>query len=104
MCECRKPKDHNACKKGYICNSGTCTCENVEYLATTIEDSVNTCDEIINDTNRVSTIVPKNVTSTFSTNFYNKKVRYKMSCYLIHTVLLVIILLFIIAIKGYHYA
>ena len=35
---------------------------------------------------------------------YNKKVRYKMDCYILQKVLLVIILLFIIAIICYHYA
>ena len=39
-----------------------------------------------------------------STNSDNKKVRYKMDCYILHTVLLGIILLFLIAIICYHYA
>ena len=45
-------------------------------------------------TNNIST----NVTSTVSINFDNKKVRHKMDCYIFHTFLLLIILLFIIAI------
>ena len=49
-------------------------------------------------------IILKNVTSTMLTNSGDKKVRYKMDCYTLHTVLLVIILLFIIAITCYHYA
>ena len=39
-----------------------------------------------------------------STNSEEKKVRNKMDCYILHTVLLVIILLFIIAVIYYHYA
>ena len=66
------------------------------------------CDEIINVslsntilknmTNTIST----NVTSNVSTNSDDKKVRYKIDCYILHTFLLVIILLFIIAIICYH--
>ena len=39
-----------------------------------------------------------------STYFYYKKVRYKIDCYFLHTVLLVIILLLVIAITCCHYA
>ena len=41
--------------------------------------------------------------STMSINSDGKKVRYKMNCYILHTVLLVVILLFIIVIICYHY-
>ena len=51
----------------------------------------------------VANTIATNVTSAVSTNFY-KKVRYKMDFYILHTVLLVIILLFMIAIICYHYA
>ena len=69
------------------------------------------CDEIINAANILSTNVPRNVssavstnvTSTASINFHNKKLRYKMDCYILHTILLVTILLFINAIISYHY-
>ena len=40
----------------------------------------------------------------YKIKFQNKKVRYKMDCYILHTVLLVIILLFIFAIICYHHA
>ena len=64
------------------------------------------CDEIINATNSVPTNVTsiisanvantkaKNVICTVSINSDDKKVRYKMDCYILHTVLLAIILLF----------
>ena len=35
------------CKKNYIWNPATCTCKIGKYLARIIDDSVNTCDEII---------------------------------------------------------
>ena len=98
--------------KDYIWNPAICSCENGEYLGSIINDSVITCDEIINAADSVSANVPANDTSTVSTNvistatlnFHNKKVGYKMECYILHTVLLKLILLFIIAIIGYRCA
>ena len=51
-----------------------------------------------NVTNAIST----SVTSTGSINYDDKKVRYKMDCYILYTALLMIILLFIIAIICDH--
>ena len=52
--------------------------------------------------------VPTNLTNTLSinvsTNYDGKKVRSNMDCYILHSFLSVIILLFIIAIFYYHYA
>ena len=44
------------------------------------------------------------VTSTVSINSEDRKVRYKRDCYILHTILLVIILLCIITIICYIYA
>ena len=44
QCEC---KIHQICEKDYICNLATCSCENGKYLESIIDDSVITCDEII---------------------------------------------------------
>ena len=41
------------CKKYYIWNPATCSCENGKYLARIIDDSVITCDEIIEETRAV---------------------------------------------------
>ena len=57
-----------------------------------------TSDEIINAADKLSINVSAIIMRTISTNFQNKKGRYKMDCYILHTVLLLIILLFIIAI------
>ena len=43
-CECEK---HHICEKDYIWNPATCSCENGKYLASIIDDSVFTYDEII---------------------------------------------------------
>ena len=69
-------------------------------------------NEIINAADRVLTNVSMNVmsnvainvTSSVSVNFQNKKVRYKMNCYILHMILLVVILLFLIVIISYDYA
>ena len=46
-------------KKNYIWNPATFSCENGKYLATIMDDSAITCDEIIEE--------------TFPTNFKEKK-------------------------------
>ena len=42
------------CKKDYIWNPATCSCESGKYLASIINESVITCDEIIDTTKTVS--------------------------------------------------
>ena len=41
------------CKKDYILNPATCSCENGKYLARIISDSVIMCDDIIEETRAV---------------------------------------------------
>ena len=55
-------------------------------------------DEIINVTDSLST----NVASNVSINLFNKNVTYKMGCYILHAVLLVIMSLFITSITCSH--
>ena len=52
---------------------------------------------------KMTNTIPKNVTSTMLTNSDDKKVRHKMNCYILHTVLLVVIPLLITAVVCYHY-
>ena len=71
-------------------------------------------DKIINATDSVSANVTNailtnitntiltNVTSIVSINSDDTKVRYKMNCYILRTVLLVVIWLFIITLTCYH--
>ena len=56
---------------------------NGTYLGNIIDDSVIIFDEIISAADSVST----KVTSTVSTNVHNKKLRYRLSCYILHMVL-----------------
>ena len=44
--ECKK---HHICEKDYIGNSATCSYKNDRYLASNIDNSVITCDEIIDE-------------------------------------------------------
>ena len=43
-CECKK---RHVCEKDYVWNPATRTCENIKYLASIMNDSAITCDEII---------------------------------------------------------
>ena len=60
-------------------------------------------DQIIS----VIDIASLKMTNTIATNVSiiadDKKVRHKIDCYILHTILLVIILLLIITIMSYHY-
>ena len=95
-CECKNQKEYTACEN-------TCSCENAEYLTSTIEDSTIMCDDVINVEYSVSTNGSANVISTVSTIFIKKVVR-KIDFYIVLTVLLVVILLFMIDIIYYNYA
>ena len=47
-CEC---KNHHICEKDYICNPAPYACENWKYLASIMDDSVITCDEVLESYN-----------------------------------------------------
>ena len=102
QCECKK---HRTRKEGYSWNPSTCICENSIYLKSIADNSVILCDEIIKDTDatNVTNTIPINVTSIVSMNSDAQKVRYKMDCYILHTLLLLIIFQFRIANICYHY-
>ena len=46
---------HHICEKDYIWNPATCSCKNIKYLASIIDNSVIMCDEIIEETKTVPT-------------------------------------------------
>ena len=96
-------KKHNECKKDYIWNPTTCSCKNGGYLRIFIDDSRITSNKLVNAANSMSTNLPTNVTCIVLNIFHNKKVRHKMHCYILYTVLLVIILLSKIPVIFYHY-
>ena len=63
-----------------------------------------TRDEIISVVDIVSTKMTNTIATNVTKNFQSKRVRYELDCYILHTVLLAIMLLFIITIICYHYA
>ena len=92
-------------QKDYNWNPSTRVCENSKYLKSIVDTSVIKYDETISVLDTVSTkmtnTIATNVTSTASINCHSKIVK---NCYILHTVLLMIILLLIITIICYHYA
>ena len=96
QCEC---KNYHPSKKDYSWNTSTCIRENSKYLKSLADTSVTECDEIIIDKDNVPTkkTIATNVTSTASINCHSKKVR---DCYILHTVLLLLIIIII----CYHFA
>ena len=67
------------------------------------------CDEIIYVMNTASTKKANTVAANMTINHYDKKVRYKIDCYILHTVLfaiiftIIIIIIIIIIIDNYYY-
>ena len=39
-CECKYPRNHHVCKRKYIWNPATCSCENNKHARSIIGDSV----------------------------------------------------------------
>ena len=48
-------ENHAICEKDYIWNPARCSCKNGKYLASITDDTVITCDEIIEETKTVPT-------------------------------------------------
>ena len=64
-CECKKC---HVCEKDYVWNPATCNCEDGKYLASTTEDSMLICDEIIKSYEEETILITK---ATYKTeNFY----------------------------------
>ena len=68
--ECEK---RNVCKKDYVQNPATCNCESGKYLASAMDDSPITCDEIIGPYNKDVEAKQYDETKTTLTNFNRKK-------------------------------
>ena len=65
-----KIQKHSLCKKYYIWNLAICSFKNGKYLASFIDDSVITCDEIIEETKTISTNFNKKNIIYETKNFY----------------------------------
>ena len=86
-------KNYRKCKKYYSWNPSSFICENSKYLKSIGDTSVIACDEIISAMDILSTKKTNATATNVSINCYNEKIRYKIDCYISHTVLLPIILL-----------
>ena len=61
--EFNNPKEHNAFKIDCIWNPATYSCENSKSFASTIDDSVIACDEIVEETRNIpKKFIAKNIT------------------------------------------
>ena len=89
-------------KKYYSWNPSTCICESSKYLKIISDNSKFLCEEIISVMDIVSTKMTGTIATNLSINSDDLKVRYKTDCYILDTVLLVIILPLITTIIYYH--
>ena len=80
-------------KKDYRSNPRTCICENSKYLKSIADTLIIKCDKILSVMDIVSTKNTNTIATNISINCHNKKVRHKIDCYILHTLLLAIILL-----------
>ena len=94
-------KIYHKCKKDYSWSPSRCICEGSKYLKIIADTSVSKCDEIISVMDIKSTKKTNTLVTNITKNCHSKKV---IECYILHTVLLVIILLLTITIICYHYA
>ena len=77
--------------QNYSWNPSACICENSKYLKSIADTSVIACDEPISVMDIVSTKMTNTKATNVLINWHIKKVRYKIDCYILHTVLLAII-------------
>ena len=69
--DCANKKRH-VCEKDYIWNLVTCSCENGKYLASVMDDSVITWDEIIESCDEETKTIPTSFNEK-KCNLYNSK-------------------------------
>ena len=91
-CECKK---QYICEKDYALNPATCNCENGKYLASIIDDSIITCQEVIKSNEEEIKTIP--------TNFNENKATCKTQSFYIFLALLLITIALLIAVSIYCY-
>ena len=87
-CECKK---HHMCETDYVWNPPTCSCENGKCLASIIDVSLITCNQLIEEI------------KTVPTNFNGKKVAYESKNIYILLAFLLITIVLLIAVSIYCY-
>ena len=91
-CECKK---RHVCEKDYIWNPATCSCENGKYLASIMDDSAITCDQVIESNDEETKTIP--------TNFNEKKAICKTQNFYILLAFSLITIVLLIAVSIYCY-
>ena len=86
-------KKQYICEKDYVWNSATCNCDNGKYLASSIDDSMITCPEVMKSCEEEIKTIP--------TNFNENKVTYKTQSFYILLALLLINIALLIAVSIY---
>ena len=85
----------HVCEKDYIWNPSTCSCKNGKYLASIMDDSAFTYDELIESYNKKTKTIP--------TNFSEKKAIFKTQNFYILLEFLLITIALLIAVSIYCY-
>ena len=87
-CECIK---RHICEKYYVCNTATCNYENGKYLASVLDDSAVSSDEIKESYKEETKAIPS--------NFYEKKAIHKLQNFFILLTFLLITITLLIAVS-----
>ena len=82
-------------EKDYVWNPGTCSCENGKYLASIMDDSAITCDEVIKSFDAAI--------KSISTSFNEKNTASKKQNFYILLAFLLITITLLIAVSIYCY-
>ena len=98
-----KCKKYHIWEKDCICNPATCTCENRKYLTSIMDDSVITCDEVIESYDEDAEAKSYDKTKTITTNFDEKKVTWKSQNFYILLALLLTTIVLLIVVSIYFY-
>ena len=102
-CRCKNInlKKHRQCEKDYTWDPSSFSCKNCKYLASNTDDSVVTCDEIIEVTKTVSAKSTSN--KTVPTNFNEKMITCKTKKLYVLLAFLLITIALLIAVSIYCY-
>ena len=95
-------KNHHV-KKNYVWDPATCSCENGKYLASIMDDSAITCDEIIESHDEDTEAKLYDETKTIPTNFNGKKATCKTQNFNILLAFLLITIGLLITVSIYCY-
>ena len=88
-------KKHHICEKDYVWNPAICNCENGQFLASIMDDSVIKCDKVIESYEEEINTIP--------TNFSEKNVTRKTKSFYVLLAFLLITIALLITVSIYCY-